>query len=345
MLVNYIVIPTLTKNMKKIYTLLLIVLLSTTTHVFASETWDPTKKPIDIVVPYGPGGGTDRVARIVQDTFTMHGWNSVVVNKPGGNSIIGANYAAEAAPDGYTLFMGGDGTLDANFVFNNTASNTMKYTEHSFVPVIPLGRNGWILIAPSNSPVNSYEEFRTYVRRNPNKFNVGFWNINQANVFLVWARLDGLPLPQIIIYKSAAAARTDIMGGNLDFAFDSVPSTAQSYQSGKLKILAALTTEAATEVKDLDPNASIPNLSKKYPELAHVGTWRGLYAPAGTNSAIVKEINRVINQGLNNKAIKDKIASVDQYGVGGNSEKLYKTQLDILNRYKAVSKFIESMPQ
>lgn len=331
--------------MKKIYGSIIVCIMAFFASNLSAAEWDPTKKPIEIVVPYGPGGGTDRVARIVQETFTINGWRSVVVNKPGAGGIIGANYAAEAAPDGYTLFMGGDGTLDGNLVFNNTSGNLMKYNERSFVPIVSLGRNGWILIAPANSPVNSYEEFRTYVRRNPNKFNVGFWNANQANAFLAWARLDGLPLPQIVIYKSSSAARTDIMGGNLNFAFDSVPSTAQSYQAGKLKILAGLTVESITEVKELDPSLNIPNLSKKHPELAHVGTWRGLYAPAGTNPAIVKEINQVINQGLNDKTIKDKIASIDRQGVGGSPEKLNQTQLDILNRYRGISKFIESMPQ
>jgi tripartite-type tricarboxylate transporter receptor subunit TctC len=309
----------------------------------AAKEWDPTKHTIEIIVPYGPGGGTDRTARIVNDIFTMYGWKSIVINKPGNNSIIGTNYAAEAKPDGYTLFMGGDGTLDANFVFKNTTEG-INYTENSFTPIVPLGKNGLILIAPKSSPVNTYDEFRTYVRRNPNRFNVGFWNFNQASTFLMWARLDGLPLPQIIVYKSSSAARADIVGGNLDFAFDSVPNTAQLYQSDKLKILVALTNEGVTEVKALNSKANIPDLSQKYPEL-NVYVWRGLYAPTGTSPAIVKEINQVINQGLKNKTIISRLASVDQYGVGGSSEQLHKTQSNVLNRYRNISKFIESMPQ
>jgi tripartite-type tricarboxylate transporter receptor subunit TctC len=305
--------------------------------------WDPSKKVIEIVVPYGPGGGSDRTARLVSDIFTSHGWKSAVINRPGNNSIIGANVAAEARPDGYTLFMGGDGTLDANFAFKNQTEG-MKYSENSFAPIVPMGKNGIILITAKTSPVNTYEEFRTYVRRNPNRFNVGFWNVNQANVFLAWARLDGLPLPQIIYYKSSALARMDILSGNLDFAFDTVPSTAQLYQADKIKILAALTNAGVNEVKAINSGASIPNLSQKYPDL-NVHVWRGLYAPAGTNPAIIKQINQTINHGLKSKEFSARLASVDQFGVGGTAEQLQHTQQDVTNRYRNVARVIESMPR
>jgi tripartite-type tricarboxylate transporter receptor subunit TctC len=329
--------------MKKIILAFTVGVISLFASNLAAKDWDPVKNTIEIVVPYGPGGGTDRTARIVSDIFSVHGWKSVVVNKPGNNSIIGTNYAADAKPDGYTLFMGGDGTLDANFVFKNSAVG-ITYTENSFTPIIPLGKNGLILIAPKSSPVNTYEEFRTYVRRNPNRFNVGFWNLNQASTFLMWARLDGLPLPEIIVYKSSAAARADIVGGNLDFAFDSVPNTAQLYQTDKLKILAALTNDGVAEVRALNPGAVVPDLSQKYPEL-NVYVWRGLYAPTGTSSAIVKEINQVINQGFKKKEFIERLSSVDRFGVGGSSEQLQKTQFDVLNRFRNISKFVETMPK
>lgn len=329
--------------MKIVRAMLALIFMSVSIGSTLASDWDPTKKTIEIVVPYAPGGGSDRTARLVSDIFTAHGWKSVVINRPGNNSIIGANSAAEARPDGYTLFMGGDGTLDANFAFRNQTEG-MKYSENSFAPIVPMGKNGIILITAKGSPVNTYEEFRTYVRRNPNRFNVGFWNVNQANVFMAWARLEGLPLPQIIYYKSSALARADILGGNLDFSFDTVPSTAQLYQSDKIKILAALTKDGVNEVKAINPNASIPDLSQKHPDL-NVHVWRGLYAPAGTNPAIIKQINQVVNHGLKSKEFSARLASVDQFGVGGTAEQLQRTQQDVTSRYRNVGRIIESMPR
>jgi tripartite-type tricarboxylate transporter receptor subunit TctC len=329
--------------MKTLRAILALIFMSGCVGLVSAAEWDPTKKSIEIIVPYAPGGGSDRTARLVSDIFTAHGWKSVVINRPGNNSIIGANLAAETRPDGYTLFMGGDGTLDANFAFRNQTEG-MKYTENSFVPIVPMGKNGLILITAKSSPVNTYEEFRTYVRRNPNRFNVGFWNVNQANVFLAWARLEGLPLPQIIYYKSSALARADVLGGNLDFAFDTVPSTAQLYKADKIKILVAMTNDGVTEVRAIDSAADIPDLSRKHPDL-NVHVWRGLYAPAGTNPAVIKQINQVVNHGLKSKEFSARLASVDQYGVGGTPEQLQRTQQDVTNRYKNIGRVIESMPR
>jgi tripartite-type tricarboxylate transporter receptor subunit TctC len=326
--------------MKHIYTLLIITITIFASGNLRAKEWDPTKTPIEIVVPYAPGGGSNRTARLVGDIFTEHGWKNIVVNKPGNNSVIGSNYAAKAKPDGYTLFMGGDGTMDANLAFKNTIEG-IEYNEHSFVPIIPLGQNGFFLIAPITSPVKSYDEFRTYVRRNPNKFNLGFWNIQEGNAFLVWAKLDGLPSPTIINYKGSAPARMDILSGNLDFAIDTLPTTAQLFQTGKLRILAALTNEGVVEMKDLDPTIKITNLAKKYPEL-NVNVWRGLYAPAGTDPTIIKEINQVINQGLKSKQFSERVPQRDRFGMGGSPEQLYKIQSNILNRYRNMSNYIES---
>jgi tripartite-type tricarboxylate transporter receptor subunit TctC len=325
--------------MKNIYKFLVIAITILASHTLFAKDWDPTKTPIEIIVPYAPGGGSDRTARLIGDIFTEHGWKNIVVNKPGNSSVIGTNHAAKANHDGYTLFMGGDGTLDANLAFKNSLEG-IEYNENSFAPIILMGHNAFFLVAPANSPVNTYEEFRTYVRRNPNKFNLGFWNILEANTFIVWAKLDGLPSPTIINYKGSAPARMDILSGNLDFSIDSLPTTAQLFQTGKLKILATFTNEGIIEMNALDPAVKIPNLSKKYPEL-NVNVWRGLYAPAGTDPAVIKEINRVINHGLTLKQFSDRVAQSDKYGMGGTPEQLHKKQSDILNRYRNMSKYLE----
>jgi hypothetical protein len=304
-----------------------------------ANNWDPTKKTIEIVVPYPPGGTADKVGRQLTEIFTVHGWKSIVLNKPGADTVIGANYVAVAKPDGYTLYLGGNGFIDANIAFDKKAPG-IEYTENSFAPIVFLGHNTLFLIAPANSPVNSYEEFRTYVRRNPNKFNLGFWNSYTANIFHGWARLDGLPSPSIINYRGSAPLMLDIMGGNLNFAFDAVTNIKQPYQSGKIKILAALTKDGITDMKSIDPALKIPNLSQQYLDL-NLNIWYGLYAPAGTDPTIIKEINQLINLSLKDKKFIDSFSAMDISGQGGSPQDLKRVQAGVLNQLRNVAKNIE----
>ena len=180
----------------------LLILVSTA----AQAEWDPVKKPIEIVVAYPPGGNSDRVARVIEEMFTLHGWRAVVINKPGADTVIAANFVARSQPDGYTIFMGGTGFLDSNIAFKQKSPG-IDYTESSFAPVVPMGISTMVLAVPANSPVNNYAELKDYVRKNPKRFNVAYWNRNTANLFTYWAKLEKLPMPQIINYKGGSCRR------------------------------------------------------------------------------------------------------------------------------------------
>jgi hypothetical protein len=135
-----------------------------------AQGFNPTGKVIEIVVPYPPGGATDKWGRVLDEIFKAQGWQSAVLNKPGADTVIGSNYVAAAKPDGHTIYVGGNGFLDANIAFKQKAPG-IEYTENSFEPILPLGAGTAVLVVGKNVPVNTYEEFKQYVKKNPEKFN------------------------------------------------------------------------------------------------------------------------------------------------------------------------------
>lgn len=317
----------------------LLFVLLTVVSLAAHAQWEPTKKTIEIVCPYPPGGASDKVARVIEEIFNEHGWRSVVLNKPGADTVIGANYAAKSAPDGYTFYMGGNGFLDSNIAFKKKAEG-IEYTETSFTPVVPMGISTLVLAVPANSPINTYAELKAYVKKNPKKFNVGFWNIYTGNLFKLWAKLEGLPDPTIINYKGSAPQMGDLMGGNLDMGFDTYVSMKQPWQAGKVKIIATLTKEGKTLIHKTDPRFKTTVLSKLHPEL-NLNIWYGLYAPTGVDNKIIIEVNRVVNQALTKSKYIDKLTGSEIIGSGGSIAELYVTQDRTLKLLKNVSKNIE----
>jgi tripartite-type tricarboxylate transporter receptor subunit TctC len=301
---------------------LLCLLLSVASVTSMAESWSPGNKPIEIVVPYPPGGATDRLARIVDQIFNEHGWKSFVVNKPGADGVIGGNYAAKGAPTGYTVFMSGTGLLDANIAFR---APSIEYNERSFVPVVPMANVSYVLAVKKGMPIDSYEKFKFYVRNNPNKFNVAFWNANTANVFLEWARAEGLPTPNIILYKGSGPQVIDLLGGHIDFAWDTWIAVAPHFNSDKVNIIATLDNQGAEVVRKIKPGSDVVSVAQRHPELG-IGVWYGLWAPAGTPKAVVDEMNRVVNRALKDPRHQATIEGLHVKRYGGTADSLGRLQ-------------------
>ena len=317
----------------------LLFVLLTLLSLSAVAEFDPIKKPIEIVVAYPPGGNSDRVARIIEEMFTNNGWKAMVVNKPGADTVIAANFVAKANPDGHVLFMGGTGFLDSNIAFK-TKSESIEYTQLSFTPVVPMGISTMVLAVPANSPVNSYAELKDYVKKNPKRFNVAYWNRNTANLFTYWAKLEKLPEPQIINYKGGGPQIVDLVGGNVDFAFDVLSTMKPHWQSGKVKIIAALTPDGARLVHEANSAITVPALSRLHPEL-DLNIWYGLYAPAGTDFTTVARIHNVVTQALNNPVYTDKLKAIGIINPGGSFNDLRAVQTKTYQLLKNTSKNVE----
>lgn len=293
--------------------------------------------PIEIVVPYPPGGATDSLGRIVSEIFNEHGMPSMVVNKPGADAVIGANYAAKGKPDGKTLFVGATGALDANIAFKAVG---MEYSEKSFVPIVPLANISYVLAVPANSPIKNYEQFKFYVKANPDKFNLAFWNANTANIFYDWAKKENLPTPNIILYKGSGPQMIDLVGGHIPFAFDTWLAMAPMYEANKVRIIATLDKGGLAVVKKLKPGNEIIAISDIHPDL-NVGVWYGLWAPAGTPKVTIDNMNKIINASLKEPKYREKMEMLNIKIYGGTAESLLVLQKRNLQTLQRISKDLD----
>ena len=309
-----------------------VLLLSITGGFTQAQEFKPTK-PIEIVVPYPPGGATDKLARIVDKIFQDHGWKSYVVNKAGADGVIGGNYAARAKPDGQTVFMSGTGLLDANIAFK---AQGIEYNEKSFTPVVPVANVSYMLAVKKGMPINTYEKFKFYVKANPDKFNVAFWNANTANVFIEWARVEGLPKPNIILYKGSGPQLIDLLGGHVDFAWDTWVAVAPHFDADKINVIATLDDQGAEVIRKIKPESPVVSVSKQHPELG-IGVWYGIWAPAGTPKEIVKDMNQVINNGFKDPVNQQSIEGLNVKKYGGTAESLGRLQARNFNTLKKLA--------
>jgi len=314
----------------------IIVFLSLTA---TAQSFTPTTKTIEIVVPYPPGGATDKWARVLDEIFKANGWQSVVLNKPGADTVIGSNYVAASKPDGHTIYVGGNGFLDANIAFKQRAPG-IEYTENSFESIVPLGAGTAVLAVAKNVPVNNYEEFKQYVKKNPEKFNLGFWNTYTGNIFYEWAKKEGLPRPNIIFYKGSAPQVADVLGGHIPFVFDTYTAMAPHYQAGNVKIIAALDRRGVAIVKKDQPKANLVSIASRVPGV-DVPIWYGLYAPAGVTREVVAQINAVVNTALQDPKYTKDIEMLHIANFGGTPADQRQVQVNTLNIMRNVAKSIE----
>ena len=305
-------------------------LLSVTASVYA---WTPDKT-IEIVVPYPAGGATDQIGRIVSEIFTKQGWNNIVVNKPGASTTIGTNYVAEAKADGTTLYIVSNGALDANLVFDD-GSLGIKYTEHSFTDITKLTNGAFVLVASKDAPYNTYEEFKQYIRKNPNEFNIGFWNLYTSNILYDLAKKENLPKPNVILYKGSAPQIQDLLGNHLKISLDAYTTVAPHYAAGNVKILAVLDNHGYSLVKRSFPKANITNITSLYPTI-NLPIYIGLQGPAGMDPAVVKEMNRVINEEFKKPEYASKMSALYIDANPGKPEEFTRVHRGILNMFKNI---------
>jgi tripartite-type tricarboxylate transporter receptor subunit TctC len=316
--------------MKSLFTLATMILIMTGWTGAPAHAWAPSKN-IEIVVPYPPGGATDKLGRVIGEIFNKHGWNSVVTNRPGADTVIASNYVAGATADGHTLYLGSNGFIDANLVYNAPG---IRYTQDSFSPVVPLGVGSFVLVANNGVPVTNYNEFKEYVKKNPSKFTLGFWNTYTSKIFYEWAKREGLPEPTIVIYKGSAPLMVDVMGGHVNFAVDTVTSVRQHYLGTKIKVLATLDPEGIKLIRNLNPQAQIIDISARVPS-AGVNLYYGLFAPQGLDANIAKQIQDLVNSAFAdpNLPYRNLLLDYSIVNPGGTAAVLKQRQIYLYNQF------------
>jgi tripartite-type tricarboxylate transporter receptor subunit TctC len=241
-------------------------------------------KPVRVVVPFAPGGGTDLIARVLGEGMAQDLKQPVIVdNKPGGGTILGSETVARSAPDGYTLLM-------ATFAHavNPSLRAKMPYdTVHAFTPVALVGRSPNVLVVRPDRGFKSVKELVDFARAHPGKLTFGSYG-SGTSAHLAGELLKSLAKVDLthVPYRGSSPALTDLLGGQIDMMITTVASVATYIQSGKLIPLAvtsATRSPAFPQVPTMQ-EAGVPGYLAE--------SWYGLYAPAGTPPAVVARLNQ-----------------------------------------------------
>lgn len=290
----------------------------------------PSEHPIQFIVPFPAGGGTDLVARpLAQGIGEALKQSVVVINKGGAAGIIGTQQAARSAPDGYTVALGSTGTHTVNqSLYENIAYDPIK----DFEPVSMVCYYNNVLVVHPSFPARTLQEFVALIKANPGKYFYGITQ-NGSSAHLAMELLKataGLDLPGVP-YKGAAAAVNDFLGGQFPVLMDVVINQQQFIQGGKSRPLAVT---SATRSPALP---GVPTVAESgYPGYQAIG-WNGVFVPAGTPPAIVRTLNGAVQSALKQPAL----AQLAQNGLelhGGTSEELGRFVATESEKWRALIK-------
>jgi tripartite-type tricarboxylate transporter receptor subunit TctC len=257
-------------------------------------------KPITILVPFGPGSGTDVITRIIAQPLGVALNQSMVIEtKPGANGAIAATQAARSAPDGYTLFMSTNSPHSAAPSLNKTIGyDPVK----DFAGITRIGSFTIMVAVDARTPYKSVAELVAYAKANPGKLSYGTGNsagIVAAAKFKQWAGIDMVHVP----YKTVPQAITDVLGGQIPVVFSDLSPALPHFTSGAIRPLASTRMVRSAQL----PN--VPTLNEAGATNFEVDPWCALFAPAGTAPEIINRLNAEVRKIIDEPKVKAQAAS------------------------------------
>ncbi len=255
--------------------------------VRAQPAWPA--RPVKLIVPGGPGSGTDVVSRVFAEQLSLAFKQPFVVeNRAGANGMLGSQIAKAAAPDGYTLLF----TYAAAQVVNQTLYEKAGYDgAKDFQAVAQIGGGGNLLVVRADVPVRNLQEFIGWARSQPEgAIAYGSWGTGSGGHLSMEAlcQATGLKMRHVP-YKTAAASNLDILAGHIQAGFSATAAALPHIQAGKLKAVAVSGTHRVPALPDL---ATMTEQGVKF----DVNAWYGVFAPLGTPRPIIDALNREINR-------------------------------------------------
>lgn len=259
----------------------------------------PTR-PVKIIVPFAAGGGTDVLARLVAQKMTASLGQPVVIdNVPGAGTIVGAQKLENSEPDGYTIMVGTPSTV----LTNPHLYRKLPYSPNDFVPVALLANQAFVVGVNPGLPVRTFGEFVQYAKANPKKLNYATSGRGGAAHIVgeMFENALGLDMTDVP-YKGSTPALTDLMGGQVQVAFDGGSTIVAFAREGKIRAL-AVTSERRSPIAPDVPTV----VELGYPELVIQNRYF-LLAPRGTPAAIVARLNEAAVAALNAEDVRSQLA-------------------------------------
>jgi tripartite-type tricarboxylate transporter receptor subunit TctC len=268
------------------------------------------ERPIRLIVPFAPGQGADAAARLVAQKLSENLKQPIIAdNRPGSGGNIGAQAAAKAEPDGYTLLVGSNGTHAANAALYAS----LPYNpQEDFVPLSYIGSVAMVLLASPGSPASSVQEVLAQAKAQPGTVSVAIPSSTSRVVLELLTQTTGARFNPIA-YKASGAAMTDLIGGHVQLSIDTVIAAAPQVAAGTLKALAVSTSTRSSALPPVATflEAGVPNFD--------LAAWNVWFAPRGTPPAIVTKLNAELRKVLADADVQARLRSLG-YEPGGTQD-------------------------
>ena len=257
-------------------------------------------KPVRIVVPFAPGGGVDVTARILAQRLTERvGQSFVVENRTGASGIIGTEFVARSAPDGYTLLVGSQTTQAVVPALYKVSYDTAR----DFAPVTEIARSPLLIVVHPSLPVKSVADLIALAKARPGQLTFGAASGGTPHMagelFKLMARVDMLFVP----YKGEGPAIADAMGGQISLVFSNLPIALPQARGGRLRGIAITSPQRVATAPEF------PTVAESGLPGFEASTWFGLFAPAATARDIIVKLNAESVSALSVPEVKDRMAA------------------------------------
>lgn len=256
----------------------------------------PTRA-IKIVVPFPAGGPSDVLARMIGQKMSEDWGQPVVIeNRPGANTVLGAQQVAKAAPDGYTLLM----AIDSTLTMNQYLYRTPPYDPfNDFAPITLTAKTMQLLIVNAASDVKTVNDLISRAKAQPGKLNYGAGTITTKLTGYLFNKAAGVETV-LVPYNGSAEVAQGVLTKSVDFSFDGPSASLSLIQGGQFRVLAKFDPRPFPPVPDL------PLITTDVPNMDEITVWLGLVAPKGTPSAVIDKLQAEVAKALADPAVKAK---------------------------------------
>ncbi|CAN7346265.1 tripartite tricarboxylate transporter substrate-binding protein [Devosia sp. LjRoot16] len=268
----------------------------------AALAQDYPTKPVTVVVPFSAGGPTDTVARLIAEVMSQDLGQQVVVQNVGGaGGTLGAGQVATAPNDGYTLLVHHIGMATAPTLYRSLPYKP----ETDFAPIGLITAVPMTLVARKDFEPNTLAELAAYIKANGENVTYAHAGIGSASQLCGMLLMDALDAPMTTVpYQGAGPAMTDIIGGQVDMICDQSTNTTSQIRAGEVKAYAVTSPERLATLPDL------PTTAESGLEQVQVTVWHGLYAPAGTDAAIVTRLETALQKAMADATVISRFAEL-----------------------------------
>ena len=298
---------------------------------------DYPSRPIRIIVPFAPGGSADVFGRVIaQRLQESMGQNVIIDNRPGGGSLIGTDAVAKAAADGYTLLL----MSNTHTVNESLIPNRPFVLMRDFTPVAPISYSDLVLVARASLPQSTVAELIKAAKAKPGGMSYassgpGTPYHMAGELFKAMAGIAVVHIP----YRGSAGARTDVLGGQLEFMFDAIPTMTEHIRAGKVKALATTGKTRTTVLPD------VPTMSEAGVPGYEATLWLGLLAPKGTPAAVVAKLNAEVSRITSNPELRRAWAAQGSTAMTMGVEEFGRYLDDDIAKWARIVKFSGAKPE